>query len=207
MGKSTLSNMLRFLGIPVHDADEEVARLLSEDSDTRQAIEVLFPPRSHAQIYTGQGINRKELGRLVFDHEERRRKLESILHPNVHRAQGRFILKHRKAGRPLVVLDIPLLFETGRDVDVDAIITASAPAHIQRQRVLSRPGMDAQKFRGIVQSQLPDGEKRARADYIVDTGIGRAHAMRQLQEIVQDLPQQNESLLDKKPGEKYYLYG
>ncbi|MCF8495123.1 MAG: dephospho-CoA kinase [Alphaproteobacteria bacterium] len=189
MGKSVTASMLMRLGVPVHDSDAEVHSLLS-DKDTLADLKSLFPPSAYPRVYAGspQGpIDRAALGEIIFKDPDKRRALESILHPRVRQAQTRFIRKHSKAGAGLVVLDIPLLFETGAQDRVDCVIVVSAPPHIQRARVLSRPGMTPERFEAILAAQMPDSEKRARADYVLETGLGRAHTMKRLMEILADI--------------------
>lgn len=200
MGKSTTAALLEHLSVPVHDSDAEVHRLLSSDRDARTAIGAQFPYYKYFGIYgrkdkTGmRTINRKKLGKLVFANENERKKLESILHPLVQKSQTDFIRAQHAAGRELVVLDIPLLFETGAETRVDYTITVSAPNFIQRARVLARPGMDMKKFEGIVNSQMPDAEKTARADFVLPTGLGRAHTMKELKKILHTIQSANKNL-------------
>ncbi len=190
MGKSTVATMLQQLGVPVHDSDAQVHELLEKDKVTRAAIAAQFPYLQYFSIYGRKGkdgnrsINRKKLGKLVFANPKERKKLESILHPLVQKAQSDFIRVQRNAGREMIVLDIPLLFETGADKRVDTTIAVSAPAFIQAARVLSRPNMDPSKFANILKTQMPDAEKCARADYILPTGLNRAHTMRELKKIL-----------------------
>lgn len=211
MGKSTIASMLRHLGVPVHDADASVHDLMRHDKAVRGAIASTFPIYRYPALYhkKDKSINRVQLGKLVFEHDEKRRALENILHPAVRQAQTEFIRQKRSKGIKIVALDIPLLFETGADMRVDYTLTASAPYAIQRSRVLSRPNMNEAKFHAIVQKQMPDGEKRLRADYVIDTGIGRARTMGQLKKMLQDLKGQNKSTFaqDKEKPLSYYLYG
>ncbi len=189
MGKSTVASMLQHLDVPVHDADEEVHRLLGPKGKAALAVAAAFPYFEYPQIYhkKPKRIDRKALGEIVFHDDEKREKLENIVHPLVREAQNFFILKHRKAGRSAVALDIPLLFETGSEQFVDYTINVSAPYSVQRRRVLERPGMDEEKFHAILERQMPDGEKCAYADFIVRTGLGRAHAMKTLKTILQEV--------------------
>lgn len=182
MGKSTTAEMLRRLGVPVHDADAEVHRVLAGDPQVRAEIAARFPA-----AVRGDAVDRKALGAIVFADPAARRDLEAILHPRVRAATRRFLRRHAIARAPLVVLDIPLLYETGSETRVDAVLVVTAPRFLQAQRVLRRPGMTAERFRGIVASQLPDREKRRRADFVVETGIGKAYTFRKLADLVANL--------------------
>lgn len=193
MGKSVTAAMLEMLKIPVHEADDEVHKLLSPRGKARMAVGAAFPYFKYRKIYGKKNkdgirpINRKELGKIVFHEDDEREKLEKILHPLVREAQAKFILKHKNMGVKIVALDIPLLFETGGEQLVDCVFVASAPYEIQRARVLARPHMDEEKFQAILSRQMPDGEKRARADYIIHTGLGRAQAMRDVKAALADI--------------------
>lgn len=199
MGKSTASAMLERLGIPVHDADAEVHNLLCYDSPAWPALAAAFPYFQYPQIYGKKWswrrwwdgfspwwrhINRQALGKIVFAKEEEREKLETILHPLVQQAQVKFIDTQRSMGRKMVALDIPLLFETGAEARVDYTITVSAPLHIQQARALERPGMDIEKFKAVLARQMPDGEKCARSDFVVHSGLGHAQMMKELKMVV-----------------------
>lgn len=179
MGKSTAANMLRRLGVPVHDADAAVHRLLASDPAVRAEIAARFPG-----AVDGETIDRQALGATVFADPDARKDLEAILHPRVRAAAKRFLRKQAMARTPLVVLDIPLLYETGGEANVDAVLVVTAPAFLQAQRVMSRPGMSVERFGGILASQVPDSEKRRRADYVVETGLGKAYTYRRLQQLV-----------------------
>lgn len=193
MGKSTAAAMFESLRIPVHEADDEVHKLLGPKGRGARAVGAAFPYFQFPQIYgskTKSGvrtIKRKELGKIVFHDGKQRKKLEKILHPLVRAAQADFIRKHKINGTKIVVLDIPLLFETGGENRVDYTLVVSAPRSVQRQRVLARPGMDEKRFRAILKQQMPDGEKRARADYVVHTGLGRAQTMKELKAVIADI--------------------
>ena len=179
MGKSTAANMFRALGVPVHDADATVHRLLEEDRSVRRAIADRFPGTVSEDV-----VDRQALGAAVFSDPQARRDLEAILHPRVRQATEGFLRRHRVMGTPLVVLDIPLLFETDGADRVDGVVVVSAPAALQRRRVLARPGMSEEKFAGILASQIPDRKKRRRADFVVETGIGKAYTFARLKQIV-----------------------
>jgi dephospho-CoA kinase len=162
MGKSTVARMFEQAGVPLFDADSVVRDLQANDSEMLAAIGTRFP----STIKDGK-LDREELARRVLGQPEELSALESIVHPAVHTARTRFILGHADA--PALLFDIPLLFETGGHEAFDKVIVVSAPADIQRQRVLTRPGMTAQKLDAILARQMPDEEKRRRADFIVDT--------------------------------------
>lgn len=182
MGKSTAAAMLRRMGVPVHDSDASVHDLLANDRAVRRAVEARFPG------VTGEaGVDRAKLGAAVFGDPAARRDLEAILHPRVRAAADAFIRLHRRLGTPLLVLDIPLLYETGGADRVDAVIVVSAPAALQRRRVMARPGMGAERFENILASQTPDREKRRRADFVVETGLGKAYTYRRLKRIVMSI--------------------
>ena len=162
MGKTTIAAMLRDEGVPVFDADAEVHRLQGPGGALLPAIEAAFPGATGPD-----GVDRIRLGEQVFGNDSALARLEAIVHPAVAAAQRAFLERHGDA--PVVVLDIPLLFERGTAALVDRILVVSAPPAVQRARVLARPGMTAEKFEAILARQTPDADKRARADFIVDT--------------------------------------
>lgn len=163
MGKSTVAAMFAAAGIPVFDADATVHRLQGPDGAAVAAIEAEFPDTT-----TELGVNRTLLREAVMADPTAFARLEAILHPAVADARAAFLAENRDA--PLVVLDVPLLFEAGGWRHVDKIAVVSAPAELQRARVLARPGMTAERFEAILARQMPDAEKRARADFIIPTG-------------------------------------
>lgn len=162
MGKSTLAAMLRDLGVPVFDADAVVHDMQGPGGALVTIIAAAFPGATGPM-----GVDRVKLGAQVFGDDAALARLEHIVHPAVAEAQAAFMIAHR--GEPLVVLDIPLLFEKGGASAVDRIIVVSTPAAEQRRRVLARPGMTAEKFADIMARQTPDAHKRAGADYVIDT--------------------------------------
>jgi dephospho-CoA kinase len=168
MGKSTAATLLRRLGIPVYDADQAVHRLLARGGAAVPAIAARFPA-----AVRGGAVDRDALGRIVFADPAALRDLEAIVHPQVHAAERRFLRAHAMRRTPMVVLDIPLLFEGGLDRRCAATLVVSAPATLQRQRVLRRPGMTQEKLAGIQAKQMPDAEKRRRADAVIPTGLGK----------------------------------
>ncbi len=189
MGKSTVGAMLETLGISVHESDHAVHELLGLDSPARPAFASEFPPYEFPQLYDRKTkeINRKELGALVFNDEEKREALENILHPFVHQKQDQFIRQQMSKGHEIVCLDIPLLFETEAQRHVDYTLVVSAPYSVQQQRAMSRPNMSEEKFHAILERQMPDKEKCARADYVIKTGLGRAYSMKSLKLTLLDI--------------------
>ncbi|MDK4807048.1 MAG: dephospho-CoA kinase [Novosphingobium aromaticivorans] len=163
MGKSTVAEMLREEGVPVCDADAQVRALQGPGGALLPAIEAAFPGTTGPE-----GVNRARLGELVFGDAQALARLEGIVHPALTRARESFLIEH--GAQPLVVFDIPLLFEKGHERALDAVAVVSAPAQVQRARVLARPGMTPEKFANILSLQMPDAEKRARADHRIDTG-------------------------------------
>ena len=182
MGKSTAAAMLRRLGVPVHDADAEVHRLLGPGGAAVKAVAREFPA-----ALAGDRIDRRILGRLVFDDVPALRRLEAILHPLVRQAERRFLAECRRRHEAVAVLDIPLLFETGGELRCDGVIVVSAPPAVQRQRVLRRPGMTAERFASVLDRQMPDGEKRRRADWVVPTGLGKAVTLNHLKKVLREV--------------------
>jgi dephospho-CoA kinase len=180
MGKSTTAGMFREAGVPVHDSDETVHRLYS--GIAAPLIEARFP----GTVVDGK-VDRDRLAAAVLGKPEALRELEKIVHPLVRADADAFLARHREAGAPLALLDIPLLFETGGEDRVDRIVVVTAPAEIQRERVLARPGMTKDKFEAILARQVPDAQKRARADFVIDTGKGMEAARRAVHAIVAEL--------------------
>ena len=184
MGKSTAASVLRQLGVPVHDADASVHCLMNHGGAAVGSIEAAFPGTA-----LDGAIDRKELGRRVFADPAALKRLESILHPMV-RAQERIFLETCRALRhSIVVLDIPLLYETGGEKRCAAVIVVTAPQFLQDQRVLKRPGMSRERLKEIVSKQMPDAEKRKRADFVVPTGLGKRASRVALARILKKLKQ------------------
>ena len=177
MGKSTTARFFAEEGVPVLDADAVVHALY--DGEAVAAIEAAFPGTSK----DGR-IDREELSRRVVGDPAALKRLESIVHPLVRAAQARFLADAERSGAPVAVLDVPLLFETGGDQRVDAVVVVSAPADVQRARTLDRAGMTAEKFDALMQKQTPDAEKRRRADFIVDTSQSLDSARAQVRAIL-----------------------
>jgi dephospho-CoA kinase len=162
MGKSTVAQMFADQGVPVFDADETVHPLQGPGGALVEAIEAAFPDTTGAQ-----GVDRTALREAVFGNEAAFARLEALVHPAVARARDAFLAAN--AAAPMVVLDVPLLFEAGGWAAVDKIVVVSAPPEVQRARVLARPGMSVERFESILDRQLSDSEKRARADFVIST--------------------------------------
>ncbi len=177
MGKTTTARLFAEAGVPVHDADAAVHALYQ--GEAAAPIERAFP----GTIANGK-VDREKLGRRVVGDPAALKRLEEIVHPLVRKSEMRFLEAARARGEAVVVLDIPLLYETGGENRVDAVVAVSAPAGIQRQRVLERPAMTVEKLEALLAQQLPDAEKRRRADFIVDSGQDIAFARRQVGEIL-----------------------
>jgi len=182
MGKSTAASMLRGMGLAVHDADAAVHRLMARGGRAVPAIAEAFP-----DVVRDGAVDRRALGARVFEDPDALKRLEAILHPEVRAEAQRFIDARRYRGNDLVVLDIPLLFETGGETLCDAVAVVSAPRFVQEARVLTRPGMTRDKLAAIRAQQLPDSDKRRRADFVVPTGLGRLYTLRRLRRIVKIL--------------------
>ena len=180
MGKTTTAAMFADEGIPVHDSDATVHALYS--GRAAPLIEAAFPGTTANGV-----VDRTRLAAAVLGNGDALKRLEAIVHPLVREEEARFRSENVAAGADMILLDIPLLFEAGRDKAVDAIVVVSADAVIQRERVLSRPGMSEEKFAAIQARQLPDAEKRERADYVVDTGKGMDDAREQVRAIIADM--------------------
>jgi dephospho-CoA kinase len=180
MGKSATAAIFRRLGIPVHDADAAVHALYR--GAAAPLIETAFPG-----TVVGGIVDRPALSRIVLGSPERLKQLESIVHPLVRAQEEAFLARAAGAGAPVAVLDIPLLLETGAAGRCDAVLVVTAPGSVQEERVLARPEMTPQKFEAIRAKQMPDGEKRARAHFLVETGRGHAAAEAQVRDILKAL--------------------
>lgn len=180
MGKSTAAAVLRRLGVPVFDADAAVHRLIGKGGLAVAAVTSVFP-----DVRSPSGaIDRQALADRVFGRPAALRRLEDILHPMVRQAERRFVAVTQARREPVVVLDIPLLFETGGDRRCDRVVVVSAPGWLQRQRVARRRGMTDSRLRAILAAQTPDREKRRRADFVIATGLSRGHALRRLKQVL-----------------------
>jgi dephospho-CoA kinase len=184
MGKSTVAAMFEEAGVPVFDADAAVHELQGPGGALVPAIEAAFPGTTGPD-----GVDRGTLGAQVLGNREALGRLEAIVHPAVADMRQRFLEANRDA--PLIVFDIPLLFEKGDGAGLDAVAVVSAPADVQRARVLARPGMTAEKFERILALQMPDAEKRARADFVIATGVPHEDTREQVRQLVS-------CLLDRK---------
>ncbi|MCI0467874.1 MAG: dephospho-CoA kinase [Beijerinckiaceae bacterium] len=180
MGKSATAAMFRAEGIAVHDADATVHALYS--GEAVPAIEAAFPGTTR-----DGAVDRARLSGIVLDNPEALARLEAIIHPMVAASRDAFLAAAAKKGEGLVVLDVPLLFETGGDRNVDAVVLVTAPESVQMDRGSKRPGMTRERFAALLARQMPDSEKRARAHFIIDTGQGFAAAERQVHGIIRAL--------------------
>lgn len=177
MGKTTTARLFAEEGVPVHDADAVVHKLY--EGEAVPLIEAAFPGT------TREGrVDRQALGKRVVGDAAALKRLEDIVHPLVRNAETRFLADAEAAGAKAVVLDIPLLLETGGDQRVDAVVVVTAPDDVQRQRVMERPGMTAEKMEALIAKQMQDADKRRRADFIVDSGQGLDHARMQVRQIL-----------------------
>jgi len=176
MGKSTTARLFAEEGVPVHDADAAVHRLY--EGDAVAPIEAAFPG-----VTKGGKVDRATLGQRVAGNPEALRLLEQIVHPLVRKTETEFLDKAEASGAKVVVLDIPLLFETGGEKRVDAVVVVSAPAEMQRARLIER-GIDMERLEALLARQMPDAEKRSRADFVVDSSQGIEHARTQVRQIL-----------------------
>jgi dephospho-CoA kinase len=177
MGKSVTAQFFVEGGVPVHDADAVVHRLY--EGEAVAPIEAAFPGTT-----AGGKVDRVQLANRVLDYPAALLTLEGIVHPLVRREEERFLAQAEKCGAPVAVLDIPLLYETGAEKRCDAVVVVSAPPDVQRERVMARPGMTAEKFAAILAKQMPDAEKRVRADFVVDSSKGFEAAQQQVRDIL-----------------------
>ena len=178
MGKSTTAGFFAEAGAPVHDADAAVHRLYA--GAAASAIEAAFPGTT-----AGGKVDRARLGEQVIDDPAALKRLEAIVHPLVRRDEERFLQAAEGAGATVAVLNIPLLFETGGETRCDAVVVVSAPPEMQRARVMERPGMTEEKFASLLGKQVPDAEKRRRADFVVDTSKDLDSTRAQVRAILQ----------------------
>ena len=177
MGKSTVAKMFEQAGVPLFDADAVVRDLQANDPELIVAIGRRFPGTVTMGV-----LDRDTLARMVLGYPAELEALEAVVHPEVQNARERFLEENKNA--PALLFDIPLLFETGSEKAFDKVIVVSAPAAIQRQRVLVRPGMTEEKFAAILARQMPDEEKRRRADFVIDTGADLSTTERQVSDIL-----------------------
>jgi dephospho-CoA kinase len=186
MGKSTTARLFAEEGVPVHDADAVVHKLY--EGEAVPLIEAAFPGTTQS----GR-VDREKLGRRVVGDVDALKRLEAIVHPLVRKAEEAFLADARARKADIVVLDIPLLFETGADARVDATVVVTAPPEVQRVRVLERPGMTPEKLDALLAKQMPDAEKRRRADFIVDSGQGIVFARAQVRQILDRIAKMRKS--------------
>lgn len=172
MGKTVAARAFRREGLPVHDSDAAVHALMSKGGDAVGDIEAVFPG-----VVKHGAVDRAELGRRVFGDDDALKRLETILHPMVRKRELAFLGRQARMRAPAVVLDIPLLFETGAENRCDAVAVVSAPYRVQRRRVLSRSGMTEERFQEVLKHQISDQMKRRAADFVIFTGLGRAHSL------------------------------
>jgi dephospho-CoA kinase len=182
MGKSTVARYLRSKGIPVLDADQVVHELYT--GEAVPLVEAVFPGTVRNGV-----VDRQALAEKAFTSEEALKKLEAIVHPLVRRTDWRLLLAEQDKGAELVIVEVPLLFETAAHTLFDAIIVVSAPAEAQRERVAARPGMTFEKFQAIAARQWPDAKKRAQADFVVDTGVPLEDTYRQADAVIEEIRQ------------------
>ncbi len=175
MGKSTAAKMLKDLGIPVFDSDAASRASTAPGGAATAALKQRFP-----DAFVNGALDRQALAKKVFSSAHDLKALEAIVHPIVRANRRHFMRRAAHQRRQLVVFDIPLLFETNSEHECDVVLVVSAPAFLQRQRALARPGMDDARLKGVLAKQMPDHQKRARADVVVPTGLGKAHTLRVL---------------------------
>lgn len=179
MGKSTVGGMFTALGVPLFDADASVHKLYAKGGAAVEPLRAAFP-----QAVIDDAVDRDVLSTLVLGKPDEIRRLESIVHPLVGQMRQQFLADAERRGVPFVILDIPLLFEGGGQSRVDKVIVVSAPADMQRARVLARPGMTEEKFAAILARQVPDDEKRRQADFVIDTGLPLQQTETQVRDLV-----------------------
>ena len=179
MGKSTTAGLFSDLGVAVYDADAAVHELYAKGGAAVAAVGKAFPG-----VVVDDAVDRSRLSQEVLGHSDALKRLEQIVHPMIGAHRRDFFAQATDQGKPLVILDVPLLFETGGDRALDAVIVVSAPESVQRERVLARPDMSPQKLEAILQRQMPDPEKRQRADFVVDTSQGIDAARTQVSHIL-----------------------
>ncbi|RMF09711.1 MAG: dephospho-CoA kinase [Alphaproteobacteria bacterium] len=202
MGKSETARMFRRQGVPVFDADAAVHRLLAKGGRAVEPVAKAFPG-----VERDGAIDRKALGAKVFGNPPALRKLEQILHPLVRQTEQDFIRRACRRGARLVVLDIPLLYETGGEGRCDYVAVVSAPDFVQRYRVLARPGMTEERFARVLEQQMPDREKRKRADFVIQTGNGKGFALSQVKSIIKKITKPKRKSLRYRNERNRLRYG
>lgn len=186
MGKSTAAKLLKSLGIPVHDSDATVHKLLGPGGKAVEPVSKAFAEAAR-KTPGGMEIDRATLGKIVFADSRKLKELEEILHPLVRQDSDEWLKDMRKSGADIAVLDIPLLYETGAEDRVKYVICISAPEDMQRDRVMARPGMTEEKFKAILASQVPDAEKRKKADYVVLSDVSEEETLKALEKVMADI--------------------
>ncbi|NBX66736.1 MAG: dephospho-CoA kinase [Proteobacteria bacterium] len=197
MGKSVLAKQLRKLGIPVHEADSAVHKLLGHNGAAVEPVAKRFP-----QAKSGTKIDRKKLGQIIFSDAAARKDLEKILHPLVRRDSSKFLNLHRKRRSKIAVLDIPLLFETRQTQRFDHIICVIAPQFVQKRRVLSRPNMTESRLQAVRALQIPDAVKCSKADTVINTARGYRHSLSKVRKLVKKLRQEAQKKDEYKGSKK-----
>ena len=182
MGKTTTARLFEAEGVPVYDADAAVHALYAPGGAAVETVEALFPG-----VTANGAVDRARLSEKVLNDPAALKRLEAVVHPLAAAARAGFFERAKAARAKVVVLDIPLLFETGGDDQVDAVAVVTAPAEVQRERVLARPGMTEDKLAAILARQMPDAEKRERADFVIDTGRGIEPAREQVRAVLAKL--------------------
>lgn len=193
MGKSTAATMFRRMGVPVYDADAAVHRMMRRGGSAVAAVAAAFPG-----VERNGAIDRATLGQRVFGDDAAMKRLEAIIHPRVRDDERAWLEAMRRRKAKIVVMDVPLLFESGRDKRYDATVVVTAPAFLQRDRVLARPNMTPARFAAILARQMPDGEKRRRADFVVPSGLGRAVTWHSLRAVLRKLAGENRAALESR---------
>jgi dephospho-CoA kinase len=188
MGKSETAKLFAAEGVPVFDSDAEVHRQYAVGGQAAARVAAQWP-----EVMSGGAVDRDKLSRLVLKEPAKLKLLESLVHPIIRQEQERFLDCHRHAGTPIVLLDIPLLFETGRGGEVDRIVVVSAPPEIQKARALTRRGMTEEKLNQILSRQWPDEKKRMHADFVVDSSQSLDHARSQVRIIIAELRDRRDS--------------
>jgi dephospho-CoA kinase len=182
MGKTTTAGLFREAGVPVHDADVEVGALYAKGGAAAGLVEAAFPG-----VTVDGAVDKARLSAALLDRPAELARLEAIVHPLVAARRAEFLGRARAQGAPVAVLDIPLLYEIGADAEADAVVVVSAPHHVQRERTLARPGMTGEKLELILARQIPDAEKRARADFVIDTSAGVESARQQVRRVLDEV--------------------
>lgn len=184
MGKSTAAAMLQQMRVPVHDSDAAVHHAYHQDTSFHKQVFEHFPECYERKT---KSIGRKKLAEIIYSDPWKKQLLENLLHPRVWQSQKNFLRKCARLKKEIAVLDIPLLFETNADLKCNAVMVVTAPYHIQKMRVMARPGMTEEKFHRILNSQMSDTEKRGRADWIIHSGLGRKKMFQDIQSVLREI--------------------